>query len=43
MHYHFEWDAAKAPSNLKKHRVSFEEATEIFRDPLQLRCPREKS
>jgi hypothetical protein len=29
----FEWDDAKAAANLRKHRVSFEEATEVFRDP----------
>ncbi len=30
----FEWDAGKAASNLKKHRVSFDEAVTVFRDPL---------
>ncbi|MDN5872424.1 MAG: BrnT family toxin [Nitrococcus sp.] len=30
----FEWDDRKAESNLKKHGVSFEEASIIFRDPL---------
>jgi len=30
----FEWDGAKARQNLKKHRVSFEEASTIFGDPL---------
>lgn len=30
----FEWDARKAESNLKKHRVSFDEAITVFRDPL---------
>jgi len=29
----FEWDDEKAKSNLKKHGVSFEEATTIFNDP----------
>lgn len=29
----FEWDTAKAKSNLRKHRVSFETATRIFADP----------
>lgn len=29
----FEWDAAKASSNLRKHRVSFLEAMEAFLDP----------
>jgi hypothetical protein len=30
----FEFDPAKAASNLKKHGVSFEEAVTVFRDPL---------
>ena len=30
----FEWDPKKAKSNLKKHRVSFEEAVTVFYDPL---------
>ena len=29
----FEWDAAKAEANCKKHGVSFELAREVFRDP----------
>jgi uncharacterized DUF497 family protein len=28
----FEWDEAKATSNLKKHHVSFEEAKSVFFD-----------
>ena len=28
----FEWDAAKAAANLKKHKVSFDEAKSIFFD-----------
>jgi hypothetical protein len=28
----FEWDKNKAESNLKRHRVSFEEAETIFED-----------
>jgi uncharacterized DUF497 family protein len=36
MHYHFEWDPDKAAANLKKHRVSFEQAAEIFKDPIAL-------
>jgi uncharacterized DUF497 family protein len=28
----FEWDSKKAASNLRKHRVSFEEAALIFND-----------
>lgn len=30
----FEWDDAKAASNLAKHGVSFEEALTVFDDPL---------
>jgi uncharacterized DUF497 family protein len=30
----FEWDAGKANLNIRKHGVSFEEATTVFRDPL---------
>jgi len=29
----FEWDAAKAARNLKKHGVSFEDAELVFYDP----------
>lgn len=34
--YHFEWDTAKARTNLRKHRVSFRAAAAVFRDPLAL-------
>lgn len=30
----FEWDRDKASSNLKKHKVSFDEAVTVFYDPL---------
>jgi uncharacterized protein len=30
----FEWDFDKAKANLKKHKVSFDEATTVFDDPL---------
>lgn len=30
----FEWDPAKAGGNVKKHRVSFDEAITVFYDPL---------
>ena len=33
MRIRFEWDPAKAKSNLRKHRVSFEVATRVFADP----------
>ena len=29
----FEWDAAKAAANLRKHKVSFTEAATVFLDP----------
>lgn len=32
----FEWDPAKAATNLRKHGVSFDEAAECFEDPLAL-------
>ncbi len=30
----FEWDSKKARSNLRKHKVSFEEAATALRDPM---------
>ncbi|MFM7458818.1 MAG: BrnT family toxin [bacterium] len=30
----FIWDSEKAKSNLKKHKVSFDEAITVFYDPL---------
>jgi len=35
----FIWDNDKALKNLKKHSVSFEEATTVFTDPLSLTIP----
>ena len=32
----FEWDEAKAATNLRKHKVTFEEASTIFEDDLSL-------
>lgn len=32
----FEWDQRKADSNLKKHGVSFQEATSVFADALSI-------
>ena len=29
----FSWDRTKAESNLKKHKISFEEAQTVFSDP----------
>ncbi len=34
--YQFEWDARKAASNLRKHKVSFEQAASVFKDTLAL-------
>lgn len=36
MAYVFEWDVRKAASNLQKHRVSFDEASTVFRDELAM-------
>ena len=35
----FEWDAAKAATNLRKHGVSFGEAATVFADPDALDGP----
>lgn len=34
MSQRFEWDEAKAATNLRKHGVPFEEAASVFSDPL---------
>ena len=36
MGYVFDWDPEKAESNLRKHGVSFDEASTVFGDPLAL-------
>lgn len=36
MKMRFEWDSAKAESNLRKHRVSFETAIRVFADPFAI-------
>jgi uncharacterized DUF497 family protein len=36
MRIEFDWDPAKAASNVGKHRVRFEEAIAVFRDPLAM-------
>jgi hypothetical protein len=33
MDFDFEWDPAKAKSNMQKHEVTFEEAATVMRDP----------
>jgi len=35
----FEWHEAKANENLRKHRISFEQAKTIFNDPFLLTFP----
>ena len=32
INYRFEWDINKARSNLSKHKISFEDATYVFKD-----------
>lgn len=32
----FEWDTSKAESNIRKHGVSFDEASTVFSDPFEL-------
>jgi uncharacterized protein len=39
MPYIFEWDPAKSTANMRRHGVSFAEATEVFGDPLALNMP----
>ncbi len=34
--FRFEWDESKSVSNLRKHGVSFREASTVFYDPLAL-------
>ena len=34
MHPMFEWDEEKATANVRKHKLSFGEATTVFHDPL---------
>lgn len=36
MYLEFEWDERKAAENLKKHGVSFAEASTVFGDPLSV-------
>ena len=32
----YEWDPKKADENLKRHKISFDEATSVFTDPFAL-------
>ena len=35
----FEWDSEKAAENVRKHRVTFDEAATAFFDPLSMTVP----
>lgn len=35
----YEWDPKKAKANLRKHRISFEEALTVFLDPMAVTYP----
>ena len=39
MGFQFSWDPAKAAANLRRHRVSFEEAATAFADPWSITVP----
>ena len=39
--FEFEWDPAKAASNVRKHKVSFELAATVFQDPFARSIPDE--
>lgn len=41
MNLHFDWDPGGAASNLRKHSISFLEASQVFNDPLAIRLPDE--
>ena len=37
--YEFEWNEMKAQANVRRHGVSFEEASTVFGDPLAILLP----
>lgn len=37
--FRFSWDPAKARANMAKHGVSFDVASEVFKDPLAVTIP----
>lgn len=39
MGYVFEWDSQKARRNVRKHGVTFDEASTVFGDPLAILMP----
>ena len=36
MQYNFEWDPRKNKKNIRKHQMSFQRASTVFRDPNQI-------
>jgi len=36
LQFDFDWNPVKAKSNLQKHKINFERATEVFLDPFML-------
>ncbi len=36
MQYKFDWDPHKASTNIRKHKVTFQQAASVFRDPHHL-------
>lgn len=42
MRYDFDWDIRKAKSNFRKHKIRFERAATVFRDPNILSIPDEE-
>ena len=36
MKFNFEWDPQKAKTNISKHKISFSEATSVFKDPMAI-------
>lgn len=36
LHYNFEWNPIKAKQNIRKHKINFERAAMIFRDPYMI-------
>jgi uncharacterized protein len=34
--FNFEWDPQKAKTNISKHKISFSEATSVFKDPMAI-------
>lgn len=39
MEFNFDWDERKARANLRRHKISFDEAATVFTDPLSITIP----